>query len=111
VSKIVVIFPEKDTWSTLSSNYINLKELLTEKYGKPSESVEEFQTSYKPKDDNDKMHQVGMDRCKYYTTFETEKGTIQVSIENDGFSSSWIMLSYFDKINSSKVRASAIDDL
>ena len=111
VSKIAVIFSEKDTWSTLSSNYFRLKELLTEKYGQPSESVEKFQTSYEPDDDNDRMHQVGMDRCKYYTTFETDKGNIQVSIESNGFSSSWVMLSYFDKINSSIVRASAIDDL
>ena len=44
VSKIVVAFPERDTWSLLSGNYFNLKELLTEKYGEPSENVEKFQS-------------------------------------------------------------------
>ena len=39
VSKIAVMFPDRETWSSLSSNYFNLKDLLTEKYGKPSESV------------------------------------------------------------------------
>lgn len=111
VSKITVIFPESDTWSSLSSNYYNLKELLTEKYGEPSEFIEKFDTYPQPKDDNSKMHEVGMNRCKYYTAYETENGSIQLSIENDGFSISFVRLSYYDKINSKIIRAKAIDDL
>ena len=111
VSKITVLFPDCDTWSALSSNYYNIKELLTEKYGKPSEIVEKFDSYSEPEDDNSKMHEVGMKRCEFYTTFELENGTIQLSIENDGFSTSFVMLSYFDKINSEKIRQKAIDDL
>jgi len=111
VSKITVIFPECDTWSCLSSNYYNIKELLTEKYGEPSEIVEKFDTKFEPEDDNSKMHEVGMNRCKYHTTYELKNGTIQLSIENDGFSTSFVMLSYFDKINSKIIRQKAIDDL
>jgi len=111
VSKITVIFPESKTWSSLSSNYYNIKELLTEKYGEPSEIVEKFDTYSEPEDDNSKMHEVGMNNCKYYTTYEMEHGSIQLSIENDGFSTSFVMLSYFDKINSEIIRQKAIDDL
>ncbi|WP_200978310.1 hypothetical protein [Echinicola sp. 20G] len=111
VSKITVIFPNRETWATLSSNYFNLKELLTEKYGAPSEVIEKFDTYSEPKDDNAKMHEVGMNGCKYYTTFELENGSIQVSIGNDSFSSSFVMLSYYDKTNSEKIRQKAIDDL
>jgi hypothetical protein len=111
VSKITVIFPNRETWATLASNYFNLKELLTEKYGEPSEFVEKFNTSYEPDDDNSKMHEVGMNNCKYYTTFELENGSIQLSIGNDSFTSSFVMLSYYDKTNSDKVRQKAIDDL
>ena len=111
VSKITVIFPNHETWATLESNYFNLKELLTEKYGEPSEVVEKFNTSYEPDYDNSKMHEVGMNNCKYYTTFELKNGSIQLSIGNDSFSSSFVMLSYYDKINSEKVRQKAIDDL
>lgn len=111
VSKITVIFPAQEAWSSLSSNYYNLKELLTEKYGEPSETVEKFDTYSEPDDDNAKMHEVGMDRCKYFTTFELENGSIQLSIENGGFLSSFVMLSYYDKINSEKIRQKAIDDL
>lgn len=111
VSKVVVLFPDHETWTALASNYFNLKELLTEKYGEPSEVVEKFVTNFEPKNDNSKMHEVGMNNCKYYTTFELENGSIQLSIENDGFSSSFILLSYYDKINSEKVRQKAIEDL
>lgn len=111
VSRITVLFPEYDTWSPLSSNYFTLKEMLTEKYGEPSDCVEKFQTDFKPKDDNSKMHEVIMNRCKYYTTYETEKGSIQLSIEPDGVISGFVMLAYYDKINYGIIRAKAKDDL
>lgn len=50
VSKIVVLFPEKETWSTLSANYTGLKEMLTEKYGPPSEVIEKFEGYSEPDD-------------------------------------------------------------
>ena len=111
VSKITVIFPERNSWSSLASNYFSLQEMLTEKYGEPSEIVEKFQTYSEPKDDNSKMHEVGMDRCKYYTIYETEKGSIELSIGNNGFRSAFVMLSYYDKINSDIIKAKAKDDL
>jgi len=111
VSKIAVMFPESNTWSSLSANYNNIKELLTEKYGKPSEVVEKFDTYLEPKDDNSKMYEVRMNRCNYYTTFDLENGSIQLSIENGDFSTSFVMLSYYDKINSEIIRQKALDDL
>lgn len=111
VSKITVLFSDRDTWSTLSSNYYNLKDMLTEKYGKPSNCVEKFESYTEPKDDNDKMYEVKFDKCKYYTTYETEKGTIQLSIEHDGVIRCFVKLAYFDKINSETVKKQALDDL
>lgn len=109
VSKITVIFPEQKSWSLLSSNYFNLKEMLTEKYGQPSESIENF-SSYEPEGDGAKMTQVHLDACKYITIYDTDKGSIQLSIKGD-ISTAFVVLSYFDKINSDKIRAKAIDDL
>lgn len=111
VSKIAVMFPDRETWSSLSSNYFNLKELLSEKYGSPSESVEEFQSTT-PDDDGSKMILAELGSCKYYTTYETEKGTIQLSIEHDGGKTRcFVKLAYFDKINSETVKKQALDDL
>ncbi len=111
VSKVTVIFPEQDTWSSLSSNYFSLKEMLTEKYGEPAESEEEFQSSIQPRDDHYKMYEVEFDRCKYISTYETDKGSIQLSIDHEGVTSCFVRLSYFDKINGEKIRTKAIDDL
>ncbi len=111
VSKITVIFPASDTWSSLSSNYYSLKELLTEKYGKPSEIVEEFDTYSKPDDDNDRMYAVKMDNCKYYTTYELENGSIQLSIDHGSAISCFVRLTYYDKTNSEIIRQKALDDL
>jgi hypothetical protein len=110
VSKIVVFFPDRETWSALSSNYFNLKELLTEKYGKPSESVEEFQ-SYTPDDDGSKLTVVQLGACKYSTTYETEKGSIQLTIEHDGVTRCFVKLAYFDKLNGDTIKKQALDDL
>jgi hypothetical protein len=109
VSKITVIFPTQNSWSMLSLNYFNLKELLTEKYGEPSESIEEF-PSYEPEDDGTKMTQVHLDACNYITTYKTDKGDIQLSIKGD-ISNAFVILAYYDKINSEIIRNKAKDDL
>lgn len=111
VSKITVIFPECDTWSLLSGNYFNLKEMLTQKYNAPSNCVEKFDSYSEPDDDSGRMHAVKFDNCKYYTTYETDKGSIQLSIEHDGVLKCFVMLSYYDKINSEIIKTKAIDDL
>ncbi|WP_316808077.1 hypothetical protein [Pedobacter agri] len=112
VHQIAVVFPDRETWSTLYSNYSSLKELLTEKYGKPTIVVEKFGDSNSDdKDDNAKMYEVKFDRCKYYTTWETEKGDIEVSIEHNSVINCFVKLAYFDKINGAIIRAKAKDDL
>lgn len=110
VSFITVMFPEQNTWSSLSSDYFTLKGMLTEKYGKPSDYVEKFDGS-QPNDDVSKMYAVQFDRCKYYTLYETEKGSIQLSIEHDGVTSCFVLLRYQDKINSDAIKAKAMEDL
>ena len=111
VSKITVIFPESNTWSSLSNNYFILKALLTKKYGEPSKNVEKFDTYSPPDNDGDRMFEVKMDNCKYYATFETEKGSIQLSIDHNGVISCFVRLTYYDKINSEIIKQKAIDDL
>ena len=42
VSTIGVMFPECSNWAILEGNYSKLQDMLTTKYGKPAEAVEEF---------------------------------------------------------------------
>lgn len=111
VSNIVVKFPDEEIWRRLYGNYTDLKEMLTEKYGKPSLVNEEFQDSPYLDDDNDRMYAVSMDRCKYDTHFETEKGEIILWIEHNDFSSTFVCLQYLDKLNRNSIKQQAISDL
>lgn len=111
VSKVAVFFPECDTWSRLYGNYSQLKAMLTQKYGEPTENIERFDGYSEPRDDNSRMHEVRMDRCVYISTWETPNGDIELAIDHADFSSCFVRLSYWDKINTEKVTSSAIDDL
>ena len=110
VSAITVIFPACNTWASLSSNYFSLKEMLTEKYGEPSESVENFQPN-EPEGDVFKITYVKLDDCKYHTTYETGKGRIGLTISHEGAVSCYVTLTYFDRINGEIIKAKAMDDL
>ena len=111
VSHISVVFPDQDTWEYLYGDYKNLKGLLTEKYGQPSEVTEKFQGYSKPEDNNSRMHEVKMDRCKYETRFKTEKGEIILWIDHESVTSCFVVLCYKDKINSGIIKNIAKDDL
>ena len=111
VYAIVVIFSQKNTWSTLSGNYFDLKQMLTEKYGNPSEIVEQFDGYSQPRDDEGRMYKVKFDNCKYSSIWQTDKGEIKLSIGHSGVTTCFVNLAYFDKINSNKMRAKAKDDL
>lgn len=69
-------------------------------------------TSFRmPDDDQMKMIYVQSDRCKYQTSFETSKGSIQLSISHQGYENCFVLLEYFDKINGEVVSNEAMDDL
>lgn len=107
---IAVLFPNAENWSTLYSTYDVLKRNLTKKYGDYINCIEEFQGYNEPTDDNSKMHEVHMDRCKYNTTFGNEKGIILLSIMNYRFNA-YVSLAYADKINGEQNEEGTIEDL
>lgn len=111
VNTIGVIFPVREDWSSLESDYEHLKSMLTEKYGSPANVVEEFQGRIAPNTNSTKFYELCQDRCTWYTTFETPKGDIQLSMQKKEFGEACVLLKYFDKINTATVRSAAIDDL
>lgn len=113
VYKIVVVFKEKDTWSVLSTNYFDLKQMLTEKYGEPSDVVEKFdvESFAQPRDDQDRFYNVKTDKCKYYSKWQTEKGQIQLKIDHNSSRSCYVTLAYFDKSNGETIKQDALNDL
>lgn len=110
VCKVGVIFPSFDNWNTLSNNYFAIKDMLTQKYGEPTDVVEEFQYSRLPNDDNLKMSLVKTDRCKFQSEFNTPNGDIQLMILCKDFKA-YVTLIYFDGLNGEIATSEAIDDL
>ena len=111
VNRVAVMFPSKDTWVLLYRDYNNLKELLTQKYGEPAAVEEEFQNHSYQLDDNDKMYEVLMDRCRYICDWTPENGTIELRIQNVSLVGAVVVLVYIDADNEAKVREKALEDL
>jgi hypothetical protein len=110
VSRIKVMFPEREDWSSLYGNYVNLKDMLTQKYGQPTEVVEVFPSYKSVADESLKFMYAQSGQCNYKTVFETPKGQVSLYIDNID-SKCFVGLSYTDKINGEIMKAKAIDDL
>ena len=111
VNTIGVVFPAREDWSSLEGDYEHLKSMLTEKYGEPSDVVEKFQGYGNPQTDQEKWINLITDNCTWYTIFETENGDIQLSLEKGDYGEYFVLLKYFDKINTEAVRSAAMEDL
>ena len=111
VNTIGVVFPAREDWSSLEGDYEHLKSMLTEKYGEPSDVVEKFQGYGNPQTDQEKWIKLITDNYTWYTIFETENGDIQLSLEKGDYGEYFVLLKYFDKINTEAVRSAAMEDL
>lgn len=110
VSRIKVLFPDRDDWASVYGNYLNMKEMLIQKYGQPAEVVEEFPSFPKVTSESLKFAYAQGGECNYFTAFETPKGRVSLRIDNTD-SKCFISLTYTDKINGEIMKAKAIDDL
>ena len=112
VAKIVVVFPEREDWGSLARDYGTLKSMLTEKYGKPARYVEDFHAYLAPENDGEKLLALQLDQCTWYTVYEVPRGSIELSIENDGIGGSCnVVLRYHDRLNTEAVKKQAMEDL
>lgn len=111
VNRISVLFDSHQDWNNIYVNYSSLKEMLTTKYSKYADCVEKFEGYSQPRDDNGKMHELTMDRCKFYTIWKTDKGNIELEIIKGNLGGGMVRLSYWDKINTMSVQEKAMDDL
>lgn len=113
VHEIVVLFPSQDKWAGLNYDYERLKTMLTKKYGEPDECIERFNApSYMTMDDNAKMYQVERNNCEYYSKYDTNNGSISLTISNDGYEFGCrVKLFYTDKTNSAIFDDAVMEDL
>lgn len=110
VNQIAVKFNSHNDWRSLENNYLNLKKLLTKKYGEPFDVQEEFQGHYID-DDNDRWYELTMNRCIFRTEWRTELGKVVLAIEHESLEGGFVILGYVDKANDAIVEQTALDDL
>ncbi len=109
VNLVAVIFPEEETWNSITRSYYNLKDMLTEKYGNP-ESIEQF-SDREPSDDFLKFHALLRDECTYISEFACEGGKIQLTMKKQNYNTAAVILRYIDKANADETRKKIMDDL
>lgn len=107
VYEIAVAFPYRSYWYEAESDYKNLKEMLTQKYGAPIKVKEEF-GSYTS--DDSKFYRLRDYEGFYYCIFEAPNGRLALEIEGAG-SRGRVNLWYTDKTNTAKTEANAMNDL
>lgn len=113
VAGIAVRFPSRDKWGELFADYSALKDLLTEKYGKPASCVEKFEKGIHIGElsDYDKMLKLKLDKCSYETVFQPANGTVTLMLDHHSVTECFVRLIYADRQNTASVRQRAIDDL
>lgn len=110
VAQITVCFPSQEQWKYLYGDYKNLKDMLIEKYGRPTSCVERIDRLYDT-DESSRMSAINMGNYKYNTRFSTDEGDIILSIEHRSFRLCFVQLVYRDKENGETVRDAAMEDL
>ena len=98
VWKVAIYLPEETNWYSIKNDFLRLKEQFITKYGN-GKSYEFFSNPYS-EGDGYEMQAVKLGKCHYTTFWETQGGTIGLSISKY----EQISVSYEDTINS------ALDD-
>ena len=95
VWKTTVNYNEIESWSSLKSDYLNMKELFTKKYGEPEAHYEFFSSPYY-EGDGYELQALRKEKCDYISFYRLPLGGVIVQISQFGY----IQMSYEDKINS-----------
>lgn len=109
ICKVIVYFPEQQTWSSLKSDYFTKKRLYNSKY-LLSDDFEFFSSPY---DDGDgyEMRAVAQEKCKYTSFFKDFGGHITVEV----CSKFCVKVTYEDdyniKVAQSELEAEAFNDI
>lgn len=109
VYTVIVVYDEANSWSTLKSDYLNLKKLLTQKYQVTPRSSENFVSPYY-EGDGYELQATKNSKCFYYSIYDVPHGEIRLVILNKR-----INIMYTDSLgnltNEREEKADALDDL
>nr|DAI83728.1 MAG TPA: hypothetical protein [Caudoviricetes sp.] len=110
VWKVAVNYNEKESWSSLKSDYTDMKELFTKKYGKPTEHYEFFSKPYY-EGDGYELQALRKEKCHYISFYKLPLGSVAVEISQFGH----IQIGYEDGVNNNLKKKeeenAALDDI
>lgn len=109
VFTVAVFFDESDSWNTLVNTYDHYKDLYIEKYGQPTQCVENNPSH--TNSNTSLMYELFQGRVTYACVFEAPGGAIQISIEKGNISDGYVLIKYQDTQNINAKRQSDLDDI
>lgn len=99
VYSVHVNLKETTAWAALKAQFDSFKEMLTTKYGEPSESYEEFEYPYK--DGNGlELNALKNKKANFSAIYDVgEIGIIRLDIFSDDAIRGQVVISYYDLVN------------
>ena len=109
VSVVSAMIEAGDSWAQIESKYFDVIDTYKEKYGEPTEHVEEFTTEVY-NSDSWRRNALHDGQCNYKTIWDTEGGRIVISPTYLNFNY-YIVCAYVDEQNVKALRQTIIDDI
>ncbi len=94
VYSVVVNFDSQTSWFSLKSKFNKIREMYSDKYGKPSREVHAFYRPYYAGDGYE-LSAIKLGKCNYISEWNVENGSIMLTIIKDGS----IAIYYNDTLN------------
>jgi hypothetical protein len=114
VWKVMVELPGSDSWNIIKSEFFDLCEKMSKKYGLPYQRKTTFSKPYADGDGNE-LQAVFQDKCAYFYIWKTENGSVGIDLNSYVEGTALINIWYEDKnastINSSENNKILMDGL
>lgn len=109
VSTVSAMIETGDNWPTIEGKYYDVVDIYKEKYGEPTQHVEEFTVNVH-NDDFFRKNALHEGQCNYKTLWETEGGRIVLSLAYFQLKY-YVICAYVDEQNVKALRQTIIDDI
>ena len=109
VSIVAAMIEVEDKWPALNSKYHEVVDTYKQKYGEPTEQVEEFAEETRDYD-SWKLMRVRDSQCNYLTKWTIDGGEIIIKLAYFQFRY-YVVCSYVDDVNIKALRQTIIDDI
>ncbi len=109
VYRVAVMYQTGSTWTLIYSQYANLKDMLTQKYGEPAQVKEEFKEGHFRA--GDELYALHMDKLVYQSAFGANEGVVTLTIAHEQSLGDFILVAYEDSMNAQIAQREMIDEL